>query len=178
VIRLQINAFIVTLARPHRDPRPRLVPPAAARCYNLPADFRAVATTDLFGLPLLVLILVLAYVAFHVVLTRTQFGRYVYLVGGNRPRRSAPASTSGASSRVHHVRVLAAIRGVAARGAHQWCYAQPRAQHAVQAFAAVVIGGVSLRQGGPAVQRVRRACSALGDRHRDQRDGAQALYIR
>src|SRR5918996_1693816 len=38
--------------------------------YGLPDDFRAVATTDVFGLPLLVLILLLAYVVFHVVLTR------------------------------------------------------------------------------------------------------------
>ena len=83
VIRLQINAFIVTLATYIMIRGLGLVLTGGRSMYGLPADFRAVATTDVFGLPLLVLILVLAYVAFHVVLTRTQFGRYVYLVGGN-----------------------------------------------------------------------------------------------
>ena len=83
VIRFQINAFIVTLATYIAIRGLGLVLTGGRSMYGLPDDFRAVATVDVFGLPLLVLILLLAYVVFHVVLTRTQFGRYVYLVGGN-----------------------------------------------------------------------------------------------
>ena len=60
VIRFQINAFIVTLATFIAIRGLGLVLTGGRSMYGLPADFRAVATTDVFGLPLLVLILVLA----------------------------------------------------------------------------------------------------------------------
>src|SRR5918994_429406 len=68
VIRVQINAFIVTLASYIAIRGFGLVLTGGRSMYGLPPDMRAVATAEVFGLPLLVLILLLAYAAFHVVL--------------------------------------------------------------------------------------------------------------
>ena len=149
VIRFQINAFIVTLATYIAIRGLGLVLTGGRSMYGLPADFRAVATTDVFGLPLLVLILVLAYVAFHVVLTRTQFGRYVYLVGGN------PVAPFRAGINVQRVLytvfimsgVLAAIAGWLLAARTNGATANLGLGMLFEAFAAVVIGGVSLRGG-------------------------------
>ena len=149
VIRFHINAFIVTLATYISIRGFGLVLTGGRSMYGLPDDFRDVATADVFGLPLLVVILIVAYVAFHVILTRTRFGRYVYLVGGNVTavfRAGIPVE------RVLYTvfimsGVLAAIAGwlLAARSNG----ATPNLGFGMlfEAFAAVVIGGVSLRGG-------------------------------
>jgi ribose transport system permease protein len=149
VIRFQINAFIVTLATYISIRGFGLVLTGGRSMYGLPDSFRQVATADLFGLPLLVLILIVAYVAFHVILTRTRFGRYVYLVGGNAvaPFR-AGIHVEGVLYAVFIMSgILAAISGwlLAARTNG----ATPNLGLGVlfEAFAAVVIGGVSLRGG-------------------------------
>ena len=149
VIRFHINAFIVTLATYISIRGFGLVLTGGRSMYGLPDDFRNVATADFFGLPLLVVILIVAYVVFHVILTRTRFGRYVYLVGGN------VTAVFRAGIRVERVLytvfimsgVLAAIAGwlLAARSNG----ATPNLGFGMlfEAFAAVVIGGVSLRGG-------------------------------
>src|ERR671919_1155894 len=73
VIRFRINAFIVTLATFIAIRGFGLVLTGGRSMYGLPDSFRAVATTDFLGLPLLVLILVAAYVLFGTLLTRTRF---------------------------------------------------------------------------------------------------------
>ena len=149
VIRLQINAFIVTLATYIAIRGLGLVLTGGRSMYGLPDDFRAVATADVLGLPLLVLILLLAYVVFHVVLTRTQFGRYVYLVGGN------PIAPFRAGINVQRVLytvfimsgVLAAIAGWLLAARTNGATPNLGLGMLFEAFAAVVIGGVSLRGG-------------------------------
>ena len=146
---MQINAFIVTLATYIAIRGLGLVLTGGRSMYGLPDDFRAVATVDVFGLPLLVLILLLAYVVFHVVLTRTQFGRYVYLVGGN------PIAPFRAGINVRRVLYTAFIMSGVLAAIAGWLLAA-RTNGATpnlglgmlfEAFAAVVIGGVSLRGG-------------------------------
>jgi ribose transport system permease protein len=149
VIRFQINAFIVTLATYISIRGFGLVLTGGRSMYGLPDDFRTVATADLLGLPLLVVILIVAYVLFHVILTRTRFGRYVYLVGGNVTavfRAGIPVERVLYTVFVMSG-VLAAIAGwlLAARSNG----ATPNLGFGMlfEAFAAVVIGGVSLRGG-------------------------------
>jgi ribose transport system permease protein len=149
VIRFQINAFIVTLATYISIRGFGLVLTGGRSMYGLPDDFRVVATADLLGLPLLVVILIVAYVLFHVILTRTRFGRYVYLVGGNVTavfRAGIPVERVLYTVFVMSG-VLAAIAGwlLAARSNG----ATPNLGFGMlfEAFAAVVIGGVSLRGG-------------------------------
>jgi len=149
VIRFQINAFIVTLATYIAIRGCGLVLTGGRSMYGLPGDFRAVATTDLLGVPLLVLILIACYVIFHVILTRTRFGRYVYLVGGNV---MAPFRAGIRVERVLYTvfilsGVLAAIAGWLLAARTNGATANLGLGMLFEAFAAVVIGGVSLRGG-------------------------------
>jgi ribose transport system permease protein len=149
VIRFQINAFIVTLATYIAIRGLGLVLTGGRSMYGLPDDFRGVATAEIFGLPLLVAILLIAYVVFHVILTRTQFGRYVYLVGGN------PTAPFRAGINVERVLytvfvmsgVLAALAGWLLAARTNGATANLGLGMLFEAFAAVVIGGVSLRGG-------------------------------
>jgi ribose transport system permease protein len=149
VVRLRINAFIVTLATYIAIRGLGLVLTGGRSMYGLPDDFRGVASAELFGLPLLVVILLLAYVVFHVILTRTRFGRYLYLVGGN------PIAPFRAGINVERVLYTAFILSGVLAALAGWLLAA-RTNGATpnlglgmlfEAFAAVVIGGVSLRGG-------------------------------
>jgi ribose transport system permease protein len=149
VIRFQINAFIVTLATYIMIRGLGLVLTGGRSMYGLPEDFRAVANVDVLGLPLLVVILILAYLIFSVVLTRTPFGRYVTLVGGN------PVAPFRAGINVKRVLYAAFILSGVLAALAGWLLAA-RTNGATpnlglgmlfEAFAAVVIGGVSLRGG-------------------------------
>jgi ribose transport system permease protein len=149
VIRFQINAFIVTLATYIAIRGLGLVLTGGRSMYGLPGDFRSVATVELLGIPLLVLILVVAYVAFSVILTRTRFGRYVYLVGGNV---TAPFRAGINVKRVLYTvfilsGVLAAIAGWLLAARTNGATPNLGLGMLFEAFAAVVIGGVSLRGG-------------------------------
>jgi ribose transport system permease protein len=149
VIRFRINAFIVTLATLIAIRGLGLVLTGGRSMYGLPESFRAVATTNVFGLPLLVLILVAAYVVFGTLLTRTRFGRYVYLVGGNVV---APFRAGIDVNRVLYTvfimsGVLAAIAGWLLAARTNGATANLGLGMLFEAFAAVVIGGVSLRGG-------------------------------
>lgn len=149
VIRLQINAFIVTLATYISIRGFGLVLTGGRSMYGLPDSFRGVATTSLLGVPLLVVILIIAYVIFHVLLTHTRFGRHVTLIGGN------PVAPFRAGIRVERVLYTVFILSGVLAAAAGWLLAA-RTNGATpnlglgmlfEAFAAVVIGGVSLRGG-------------------------------
>jgi len=149
VIRFRINAFIVTLATFIAIRGLGLVLTGGRSMYGLPDSFRAVATTQFLGLPLLVLILVAAYVLFGTLLLRTRFGRYVYLVGGNV---IAPFRAGIDVNRVLYTvfimsGVLAAIAGWLLAARTNGATANLGLGMLFEAFAAVVIGGVSLRGG-------------------------------
>ena len=149
VIRFQINAFIVTLATYIAIRGLGLVLTGGRSMYGLPDAFRAVATSELFGISLLVVILIAAYVVFSVVLTRTQFGRYVYLVGSNP---TAPFRAGIDVRRVLYTvfilsGVLAALAGWLLAARSNGATPNLGLGMLFEAFAAVVIGGVSLRGG-------------------------------
>lgn len=149
VVRLGISAFIVTLAGYIMIRGFGLVLTGGRSMYGLPDDFRAVASAEIMGVPLLVIILALAYLAFGVVLRRTRFGRYVYLVGGN------PTAPFRAGIDVRRVLFIVFIMSGVLAALAGWLLAA-RTNGATpnlgigmlfEVFAAVVIGGVSLRGG-------------------------------
>jgi len=149
VVYLRINAFIVTLSAYIGVRGLGLVLTQGESIYGLPEAFRKVATVDAKGIPLLVLILVFLYAVFHVLLTRTKLGRYIYLIGGNE---SAPFR---AGIPVRGILLLVfALSGVLAAFAGWLLAARTGGSTAnlgigmlFEAFAAVVIGGVSLKGG-------------------------------
>ena len=78
----RIPPFITTLGM-------MLIARSAAKIYSgskpisgLPDSFRALSG-DIAGVPVMVLIVAVLYVAAHLVLTRSKLGRYTYAIGGN-----------------------------------------------------------------------------------------------
>jgi ribose transport system permease protein len=149
VVRLGINAFIVTLAS-YIWGRGLVVALSGGRSvYGLPDAMRMIAIERPLGVPLLAWMFILVYIVFAFVLTKTPFGRHLVMIGGNS------VATFRAGIRVG--RVVAAsfiISGVLA-GFAGWLLASRTAGATAnlgigmlfQAFAAVVIGGVSLKGG-------------------------------
>lgn len=111
--------------------------------------FRSLATGELMGIPVSVIIMVGVYVVAHFVLTRTKLGRYTYAIGGNEEA----ALLSGVNVRLYKAAVygiagmlsgLAAVLLTARLNS-----AQPIAgmMYELDAIAATVIGGTSLLGG-------------------------------
>jgi ribose transport system permease protein len=111
--------------------------------------FRSLATGEVLGIPVSVVIMVGVYTVAHFVLTRTKLGRYTYAIGGNEEA----ALLSGVNVRVYKAAVygisgmlsgLAAVILTARLNS-----AQPIAgmMYELDAIAATVIGGTSLLGG-------------------------------
>ena len=111
--------------------------------------FRSIATGSAGFVPAPVVVMIAVYVAAHVVLTRTTFGRYVYAIGGNeeatrlsgvavRFHKTAIYGVSGAMSAIAAIVLTARLNS-----------AQPIAgtMYELDAIAATVIGGTSLMGG-------------------------------
>src|SRR5688572_7258590 len=110
------------------------------------ADFRAIATARVGGIPAPVFVTAAVYLVGHFVLSETKFGRYVYALGGNeeatrlsgvnvRLCKTAVYAVSGLTSGIAAVLLTARLNS-----------AQPIAgiMYELDAIAAVVIGGTSL----------------------------------
>ncbi len=149
VSKLNISAFIVTLAAFIGIRGLGLLVTGGRSVYGLPESFRWVANTDLFGLPLLAVVLIITFVLAHLLLTRTTFGRYVYLIGGN------PVAPFRAGIPVKRLLIWVFVLSGLLAALAGWLLAARTNGATVnlgfgmlfEAFAAVVIGGVSLKGG-------------------------------
>ena len=111
--------------------------------------FRSLATGSLGFVPAPVVVMIVVYVAAHLVLTRTTFGRYVYAIGGNEEA----TRLSGVAVRFHKTAVygvsgvMSAIAAIVLTA--RLNSAQPIAgtMYELDAIAATVIGGTSLMGG-------------------------------
>ena len=157
VVKVKINAFIVTLATWMIFRGLVHVVSGGRTPRSLPDAWRGVALTS-FGLPtpwgtldvpLFIVILILTFVLFSFVLERTRFGRYIYLIGGNP---TAPFRAGIPVDRMTiYVFVLAGLLSAFAG----WLLAARMDSVSAnlgigllfEVFAAVVIGGVSLKGG-------------------------------
>ena len=149
VVRFRINAFIVTLATYISVRGLGLILTGGRSMYGLPNDFRAAGSSDLLGLPLLIWILVVTYIVFGAILKKTQFGRWVILIGGNpaAPFR-AGIDVDGVLYRVFILSgVVAAFAGFLLAARTNGATPNLGIGMLFEVFAAVVIGGVSLRGG-------------------------------
>lgn len=149
VVRLSINAFIVTLAS-FIWARGLVVALSGGRSvYGLPDSMRVMAVDHIYGIPLLAWMLILVYIVFAFILAKTPFGRHLMMIGGNE------VATYRAGIKVGAIVTATFVLSGMLAGFAGWLLASRTAGATAnlgigmlfQAFAAVVIGGVSLKGG-------------------------------
>ena len=149
IVRLKMNAFIVTLAA-YIWCRGLVVALSGGRsAQELPPALRVFAIERFLSIPLLAWICILLTAAATFVMRRTPFGRHLYLIGGN------PVAAFRAGIRVDRLTFLTFVIAGAVAGLAGWLLAIRTSGATAnlgigmlfQAFAAVVIGGVSLKGG-------------------------------
>ncbi len=149
VVRLKLSSFIVTLAA-FIWARGLVVALSGGRsAQNLSEDLRFIAIRTVLYVPIMSWISIACFLAFAFILNRTPFGRHITMVGGNR------TASFRAGIKVDRLIITSFILSGAIAGLAGWLLAIRTSGSTAnlgtgmlfQAFAAVVIGGVSL-QGG------------------------------
>ncbi len=149
VIRVGMSAFIVTLAS-FIWVRGLVVAISGGRsAQNLDPAIRFLGVERIFGIPLLAWVAVLCFLVFSLVMTKTPFGRYITLVGGNA------TATYRAGINADRILWSSFVLAGALAGLAGWLLAIRTSGATANlgtgmlfnAFAAVVIGGVSLKGG-------------------------------
>lgn len=149
VSRMNVPPFIATLGMLTLASGVAYVIGGGAPINGLPANFGAIANTEVLGLKIPVLLMILAIVGLAVVMKRTSYGMRVYAVGGNR----LAAEIAGVKSKrvlfsVYTISgVLAGVSGLML--ASRVISGAPNLGqgYELDAIAAVVIGGASLMGG-------------------------------
>jgi len=149
IVKMKINSFIITLAGYLMFRAVGLVVSRGRGVVNISKDIVMVARTNIGPIPLMVIILFILYSLFHLFLTKTKLGRYIYFIGDSRE------ASYNAGIRVNKVlfgvfilsSVLSAIAGWLMAARINGCSPSLGMGMLFEAMAAVVIGGVSL-QGG------------------------------
>jgi ribose transport system permease protein len=147
--RLKINPFIVTLGTLGIVRGITLIVSNGLPVHNIPQTFSYLGEGMLGGVPFVLWILLVCAVAVHVLLEHTKLGRYAFAIGSNPDA----AYYAGIPVAFHTVSVYAiggALTGLAGMiEASRLMTGQPTAGqgYELQAIAAVVIGGGSLRGG-------------------------------
>jgi ribose transport system permease protein len=149
ITRFRITPFIVTLAVMTILRGAAFIYTQGRPIWELPEEFKVLGSERLAGIPIPTIIMILVYLAAHVTLTRTRFGRHVYAVGGN------PEAARLAGIRTHRVLIqvytlcgiLTAVSGILL--ASRLSSGQPNAglMYELDVIAAVVVGGTSLNGG-------------------------------
>ncbi len=147
--RLKINPFIVTLGTLGIVRGITLIVSNGLPVHNIPQSFSYLGEGILGGVPFVLWILLVCAVAVHVLLEHTKLGRYAFAIGSNPDA----AYYAGIPVAFHTISVYAiggALTGLAGMiEASRLMTGQPTAGqgYELQAIAAVVIGGGSLRGG-------------------------------
>lgn len=145
VTRLGASAFIVTLATMFVA-RGAGLWITQTRAINLPDAFRGLATGRLGGVPLPVLVLILAFVSAHILLTRTPFGRRLYAIGYSRDAAQTAGLPVGRTICLAYVisGICAALAGTVQ--VSQLAAVSPNLGQGIELemIAAAVLGGTSL----------------------------------
>lgn len=149
VVRLRMNAFIVTLAS-YIWVRGLVVAISGGRsAQGLAPSLRLIGIQVVAAIPLSAWIAILSFVGFSFVMTKTPFGRHVTMIGGN------PVAAFRAGIKVDRLVLTTFVMAGAIAGLAGWLLAIRTSGATAnlgtgmlfRAFAAVVIGGVSLKGG-------------------------------
>jgi ribose transport system permease protein len=149
ILRFHVDSFLATLSTYIIIQGLGLLLTGGTGVSLLPDSFRLVDTVRIFSVPLMVYLMLLLYAAFFLLLTRTQFGRHLFVVGGN------PDAAYNFGIDVNKVVLKAFILCGVLAGLAGWIIAArtngatPTAANGYlfDTLAAVVIGGVSLKGG-------------------------------
>jgi ribose transport system permease protein len=149
VVKLRMNAFIVTLAS-YIWVRGMVDAISGGRsAQDLAPELRIIGIQTLLSIPLIAWIAIACFVVFTFILAKTPFGRHVTMIGGNA------TATFRAGIKVDRLIVISFIMAGAIAGLAGWLLAIRTSGATAnlgigmlfRAFAAVVIGGVSLKGG-------------------------------
>ncbi len=149
VVGLKMNAFIVTLAS-YIWVRGLVVAISGGRsAQDLAPSLRVIGIQTFVFIPLIAWIAIACFVIFAFILVKTPFGRHVTLIGGNA------VAAFRAGIKVDRLIVVTFVLAGAIAGVAGWLLAIRTSGATAnlgtgmlfQAFAAVVIGGVSLKGG-------------------------------
>jgi ribose transport system permease protein len=149
VVRLRMNAFIVTLAS-YIYVRGMVDAISGGRsAQDLAPALRIIGIQTLLGIPLIAWIAVACFAVFTFIMAKTPFGRHVTMIGGN------PVAAFRAGIKVDRLVLISFILAGAIAGLAGWLLAIRTSGATAnlgigmlfRAFAAVVIGGVSLKGG-------------------------------
>lgn len=149
VVRLRLNAFIVTLAMLIVLRGMLVGATKGGTLFDMPPAFFALATSVVFGLPLSVWLAAAAFAIAAFMLRYHRLGRALYAIGGN------PEAARAAGIRVERITwgvfvlgsVLASIGGLVVTGYVGAINANQGNGMIFTVFAAAVIGGISLDGG-------------------------------
>jgi ribose transport system permease protein len=149
IVKLKISSFIITLSSYLIFRAVGLIITKGHGVIRLRPEVVAVARINVGPIPLLVIIMIVLYAFFYFILRRTQFGRHIYLVGDSRE------ASFNAGIRVSRVLFGAFILSGLLSALAGWLLAARTNGSSpgigvgmlFEAFAAVVIGGVSLHGG-------------------------------
>jgi ribose transport system permease protein len=149
VARFSVAPFIVTLALMTVWRGVAFVATEGRPVWDLPESFGLLGSARPLGVPFPTLVMAVVFVAAHVALTTTRFGRHVFAVGGNpEAARLAGIRTGRVVASVYVLcGTLAAGSGVLL--ASRMNSGQPNAglMYELDVIAAVVVGGTSLSGG-------------------------------
>ena len=149
VVKLRMNAFIVTLAA-YIWVRGLVVAISGGRsAQDLAPEIRFMAIQTFLYIPLIAWIAILCFAVFTFIMRKTPFGRHVTMIGGNA------VATFRAGIRVDRLVAISFVLAGAISGLAGWLLAIRTSGATANlgvgmlfnAFAAVVIGGVSLKGG-------------------------------
>jgi ribose transport system permease protein len=152
VVKLKMNAFIVTLAS-YIWVRGLVVAISGGRsAQGMVPELRIIGIPidqDWLPLPPSALVAILSFIGFSILMRKTPFGRHVTMIGGN------PIATFRAGIKVDRLILISFILAGAVAGVAGWLLAIRTSGATAnlgtgmlfRAFAAVVIGGVSLKGG-------------------------------
>ena len=148
-VRLKMSAFIVTLAA-YIWVRGLVVAISGGRsAQDLAPSLRVIGIETILHVPLIAWIAILCFVVFSFIMGRTPFGRHVTMIGGNA------VAAFRAGIKVDRLMIISFVMAGAIAGLAGWLLAIRTSGATANlgtgmlfnAFAAVVIGGVSLKGG-------------------------------
>ena len=147
--RLLLPSFIVTVATMSIYRGLVSLPTGGAPAMISDSNWQAIGASSFLGLPLIIWILLILFLANHIALSMTVFGRETYLTGGNREA----ALYSGI--RVNRIKiiiftlsgVMSAIAGILLSSRLYSAQTNAGLSYELDAIAAAVLGGTSLSGG-------------------------------